>query len=482
VSPKKNRAGAALPALLPFLEFARLGIGRTIVRQNRWLLHKLVAERVGFWIFIKKPEKNGHSSNLARISGYWVRGETRMNRTLSLLRYAATGKGWRRGAVVLSKNGKLKADTMLVSGVEVHCPKGRYQMRKYEGTRPVYIDLGNDPSDALNRYRAEETKKNAREQAIRAGLEVVTPDDTKNNLQQYAQRYLEMHRSLPHRSDDSVRVYTNVTSTFLHATKAKYPEDVNQEDVVRWYGKMRETGYSDRTRSNLYLALRGFLRYCGIDPSKVIDKGTHTLMQKYTKKIPNMYTPEQVAVLVEASTANNESNLALLWDFAYKTGLRDSELQMVTRHDLHGLDTTEPMLHVKERNEYGQIKDSEERGIELHPSLVRPLNKWLKENPKRVLLFGTDNDRPDTKMLRALKRTARNAGLNCGRCSGCTKHGECGEFTLHRFRRTYVTRMLLATHGDLPAVMKRSGHSDIESVMRYLAPASTIRTAVSRAF
>lgn len=48
-----------------------------------------------------------------------------MNRSLSLVRYAKiAGKGWRRGAVVISKNGKLKADVMVLGGVELPCPSG----------------------------------------------------------------------------------------------------------------------------------------------------------------------------------------------------------------------------------------------------------------------------------------------------------------------------------------------------------------------
>lgn len=46
----------------------------------------------------------------------------------------------------------------------------------------MLTDLGNYPTDALNRFRAEETKRNAREQAVLAGLEVVTPDDSRTNL------------------------------------------------------------------------------------------------------------------------------------------------------------------------------------------------------------------------------------------------------------------------------------------------------------
>jgi hypothetical protein len=44
--------------------------------------------------------------------------------------------------------------------------------------------------------------------------------------------------------------------------------------------------------------------------------------------------------------------------------------------------------------------------------------------------------------------------------------------------------MLIAFHGDLKAVMKLSGHSDIESVSRYLCNAAcqTAQAAVKAAF
>lgn len=67
---------------------------------------------------------------------------------------------------------------MRLGGGAIHCPNGRYQMRKYQGKNPVYTELGNDPTEALNRFRAEETKVKARAAAIAAGLEVVSANDT----------------------------------------------------------------------------------------------------------------------------------------------------------------------------------------------------------------------------------------------------------------------------------------------------------------
>jgi integrase len=335
----------------------------------------------------------------------------------------------------------------------------------------------------MNLYRAEDAKYKARLAAVRAGIEVVLPAEieAKKTLKEQARLFILMHRALPHRSDDSVQVYERVTGTFLDVCSSKYPEQITAEDIVRWHGHLRkEKGLSDRTASHYYMSLRTFLRYCKLTPQELIPRGTHKLLRTYTKKLPNIYTPEQVGLLLKHAT---DGDRAMLWDLAYKTGLRDSELRMVTRHDLHGLDGDSPTLHVKERDQYGRIKDAEERVIELHPSLIPRLRSWLQTNPEKQLLFGTANDKPDTKMLKALKVTARRAGLNCGRCKGCaSKRNECAEYTLHRFRRTYVTRMLQATQGDLRSVMERSGHADIASVMRYLAPSASIRAAVAAAF
>ena len=66
--------------------------------------------------------------------------------------------------------------------------------------------------------------------------------------------------------------------------------------------------------------------------------------------------------------------------------------------------------------------------------------------------------------------------MGCGRCEGC-KAGEsidtgCKEWTLHKFRRTYATR-LLRSGLDLSTVQKLMGHSDLASTMRYLRPAES---------
>jgi len=76
------------------------------------------------------------------------------------------------------------------------------------------------------------------------------------------------------------------------------------------------------------------------------------------------------------------------------------------------------------------------------------------------------------------------AGLNCGVCKSCKKiaeaqsrgestyHKGCKQFNLHKFRRTFITGLLLSGI-DIRTVARFAGHSNINTTMRYLRPLST---------
>ena len=125
-----------------------------------------------------------------------------------------------------------------------------------------------------------------------------------------------------------------------------------------------------------------------------------------------------------------------------------------------------------------KIKDKEQRDVAIPQELVKVLAAWKHKKPDVRFVLGTENDMPNRSMLRSLKRLARRAGLNCGRCEGClSEHQECREFTLHSFRRTYATS--LAERGvPIRTIMQQLGHSDMATVLKYLGHMETARTKV----
>jgi site-specific recombinase XerD len=92
-------------------------------------------------------------------------------------------------------------------------------------------------------------------------------------------------------------------------------------------------------------------------------------------------------------------------------------------------------------------------------------------------------DNPPRHWLPLLKKTAYRANLNCGHCKPCKEKNECEHWFLHRFRATYITKMLRAGL-DLATVMKLSGHSDLKSVQRYIEPGKgkVVQETVNAAF
>ena len=101
------------------------------------------------------------------------------------------------------------------------------------------------------------------------------------------------------------------------------------------------------------------------------------------------------------------------------------------------------------------------------------LKQWHEHHPKATPPLATKGGYPNQKLLRTLKRLAKKEKLNCNRCEACKCNlGECQEWTLHKFRRTYCTT-LLRLGLDLRTVQAYMGHADMASTMRYLRPASS---------
>ena len=134
-------------------------------------------------------------------------------------------------------------------------------------------------------------------------------------------------------------------------------------------------------------------------------------------------------------------------------------------------------LLVRGKPKWGfRVKDSEQRELPLPDDLVVELRAWQEGHAGKTLVLGTENDRPNSVLLESLKQLADDAKLSCGRCKGCARlkepgyRGGCMEFTLHRYQRTYLTALLRSS--VVRTVQRLAAHSDLESTLRYLRPAS----------
>jgi integrase len=379
------------------------------------------------------------------------------NKKVTLVRYCKTEKGWRRLPVFCSRNGRVRPGYALVNGEPAHYPVGHYELRFYEGSKPVYKNVGEDAAEALAAHQRYVHLLSARESASGAGA-VLVEETGRTRLASALVKFVGQARARG--SMEAAEKYGLAGREFLEQTGNGFADEVLSEDVYAYWLVLRKRGCSERTISDRTRFLYPFLRFAGVDVSKFPKP------PRVEKKLPIVYGQDDLQTLF-AQDLKPEHRL--LFTLLLKTGLRDQEAQHLEWIDLSRQDKT---LLVRSKPRFGfAVKDAEERSIPLPDDLLHSLVEWRRKHPATLLVLGTRTDKPNDKWLRVLKRYVRDAGLNCRSCSGCTERAECSRWTLHGFRRTYATT-LLRNGIDLRTVQRYMGHSDMESTMRYLTPAT----------
>ena len=377
------------------------------------------------------------------------------NRKVTLLWYCKTEKGWMRYPVVMGANGRIKHGYTKAG----HYPEGRYELRLYQGDKPIYKRAGAHAADALAARDREVHLLTTKDAASKAGVKVIE-EAGRLYLRKAAQNFEEDAKN--RQALEAAEVNRLVTEEFIAVTGLTYADEVTRDHVFRFHKALRKRGLGDRTVANKHARLRSFLRYCKLDYTDILPPAP-----TYEKKDPTIYTVEQVDSILCAA----DGYMRLAIELGLMCGLRDQELMHLEWADI---DWAESTLTVTGKPHWGfTIKDDEQRGIPIPDELLLHLEEWRKAHPDSRLVLPTSGHKPNTKLLRTLKRLAKAYSLNCGVCAGCKGVlGECGQWTLHKLRRTYCTQ-LLRSGLDLATCQTFMGHSDIESTMRYLKPASS---------
>jgi integrase len=354
-------------------------------------------------------------------------------------------------------NNRAKHGWVKVDGKLVQYPEGRYQLRMYEDRKKVYRNAGDNAADALAALQREGHVVVAKKAAEAAGVKLVE-EAGRVLLRKAALRFEDDARKQGHL--EAADLNRNITTEFLVATGLVHLDEVTRDSVLKFHKYLRSKGNGSRTVANKHRRLMSFFKFCKFDRSDMPPA------PKYDKKIPTTYSKDENGKILAAA----DEYMKLAIELGLKTGLRDQELQHLEWSDIHFEDST---LRVTSKAHWDfKVKDSEERDVPIPADLVVSLKTRRLAHPKDVLVLPTANGKPNGKLLRMLKRLAKRAGLNCGVCSGCKgANRECGRWTLHKLRRSYGTT-LLRNRVDLATVQKYLGHADLESTMRYLAPAT----------
>jgi integrase/recombinase XerD len=338
------------------------------------------------------------------------------NREVNLTKRVQTPLGMRYCAVVLSTNGRVKPDVVVVNGKEERHPEGAYYLEWREGSKRVRLSVGKDPADASARRLRKEAELNA----VNNGVTVV-PENGQRSLAAAVSEYLE--ETTLTKKPKTVAAYTTALSYFQESCPKLFLEDINRKDLLKFSAFLRDDKeQSPRSCWNKFANVMSFLKANGI--RGLAGKND---WPRYTEEEPEIYEPEELDKLLAACDAEER----LWYEFFLMTGMREQEVMYTYWSDVNVAQATVRVSHKPDRA--WTPKAYKEREIPIPAKLVQSLKAWKPKADKTCgLVFPTAGCQPKLDFLDCLKAVAERAKL------------DQDNFWLHKFRATFATRCLWA--------------------------------------
>jgi integrase/recombinase XerD len=368
------------------------------------------------------------------------------NRECNLTKRVRTDQGLRFCPVVLSANGRVKPNWVIVNGREERHIEGAYYIEWRDGSKRIRVSVGKDASDA----NARRLRKEAELNAVNNGVSVADegPGSKRRLIASAVAEYLDEIKIT--RSEATHSAYELALRNFTESCPKTYLEEIDRSDLLHYIKHLRDEELSDRTCHNRFEHLLTFLKAFGIE--KLAKKRD---WPRYVTQEPESYENDELEKFFTACDPEER----VFFEFYLMTGFRKKEVTFCTWPDV---DLRACVVRVTAKPEHGfKPKDWEEREVPIPDRLVQSLKAWAKNRNGSEFVFPTRNGTPKkhrTQLLELCKDVAERAGL------------DPDDFWLHKFRATFATKHLQAGV-DLRTVQLWLGHKDLESTMRYLKPA-----------
>jgi integrase len=379
------------------------------------------------------------------------------SKEVNLTERVITSRGMRYCPVVVSANGRVKPDLVLVNGQQERHPEGAYYLEWRENGRRVRLSVGKDAQDAAARQQRKQAELNA----INNGVAVMPQNGNGHrSVAMAVSEFIEETKLTKKRK--TLAAYTTALNYFTQSCPKLYLQDVQRQDMLKFIAFLREKkGQSPRSVYNKFENVISFLKAQGI--RDLVGKSDRP---RFTEEEPEIYDQAELDELFKACDAEER----LWYGFFLITGMREQEVMYVYWSDINFSDATVPVSHKPDRG--WTPKAYKEREIPIPTKLLSALKAHkAKANKSCNLVFPTAGCNPKLDFLDCLKAIAERAGLHKS------------NFWLHKFRATFARRCLWAGV-DLRTVQQWLGHSDMESTMRYLKPARSkeVRDKVNEIF
>jgi integrase len=379
------------------------------------------------------------------------------SKEVNLTKRVKISDGMRYCPVMLSANGRLKPDFVIVNGQPERHPEGAYYIEWRENGRRVRLSVGKDASTATARRLQKEAELNAKNNGVTV---VPVNGDGQKALASAVADFIEETRLT--KKPKTLAAYTTALVYFTESCHKQNLVDIDRRDLLKFAAFLREEkDQAPRSVYNKFENVMSFLKAQGV--RGLVGKND---WPRYTEEEPEIYEQEELDTLFKACDEKER----LWFEFFLMTGMREQEVMYAYWSDVNLKHATVRVTHKPDRG--WTPKAYKEREIPIPSNLVDSLKvPRAKANKGCDLLFPTSGCNPKLNFLDDLKAVAERAKL------------DKDNFWLHKFRATFATRCLWAGV-DLRTVQQWLGHSDMESTMRYLKPARSeaVREKVNQIF
>ncbi len=215
-----------------------------------------------------------------------------------------------------------------------------------------------------------------------------------------------------------------------------------KDGVIAYLADCKRKGNCNRTLSNKLVRIKAFYHTLDIKiPRKDVPRPS------YIERVPEIYSADDLTTFFSACDTKQK----LLFRTLLQSGMRMQEVRYLEFSDIE-----DGFIKVTAKAQWNWIpKTSEERRIPVPKTLTTAL---LETKGSCSLVFPTSNGKPSFFMLRTCKRTAKRAGL------------DPAKWSLHGFRRTYLTKIVNGGNLGLPTAMAIGGHKSTKAALRYQRP------------
>ena len=266
--------------------------------------------------------------------------------------------------------------------------------------------------------------------------------------------HLKVERGLAKNTLDSYRRDLKKFVGYLRSNDINTLNEVDRRMIMSFMEDLHNQHRAPATISRNLAAIRSFYSFLTQESLVKANPTTELDAPKIPKRLPNVMTVSQVAILMEQPNSNNAAGLRdkAMLELLYATGIRVSELV-----DLNLVDVNLEMGFLRCLG-----KGSKERIVPMGKSAIEAIDAYLQKGRGKLIRNSEDQavfvNIHGGRLTRQgfwkiLKKYVRQAGFQ-------------GDITPHTLRHSFATH-LLENGADLRAVQEMLGHSDISTTQIY---------------